>query len=407
MPNSKKRILVISPSFPAPESGAEQMDRADGIRQLVRLGHEVVVLAKAVEWADKELIERTAREMGVRVVLVSYRFSNRTLGARERILKFAGKFRNPLYFDGAAYEYAEPGIQAALAKELREFKPHVAWFEYTYLWPLYGMVRKAGVKIVTRSLNFEAKHFLDEDGRSFINYLKYIPKYFSERITTRSSDILFTITPKEGLRYKALGARTVSTLPLRSLARFVALPRPALREGEPLHVFYMGSSYKVEHNRAAVQLVIEGVAPLAERLVPGRFVFHILGGKLPEALQKKCDGVHVFHEGYVPDLDVFLQGMDIALVPSLMGAGMQQKVFEPLARGIPTLTSMRAIAGYSFEAGVHYIESTDAHSFAAGLIALQSADKRAALAAAASQLSSELFSQHALDAIVEDALNTL
>jgi len=399
--------LVVCPSFPAPESGAEQKDRADGIRQMVRLGHEVVVLAKAVEWADKELIERTAREMGVRVVLVPYRFSNRALSAREKFFKFAGKFKNPLYLDGAAYEYAEPTMQAALAKELREFKPHVAWFEYTYLWPLYAQVRKAGVKIAVRSANFEPEHFLQEEGRSLFNYIKYIPKYVSEKITVRASDMLFAITPKEAIRYKCMSARAISTLPLRSLPHFTHMPRFAARTGHQLHVFYMGSSYKVEHNIAAARLVIEKIAPIVERLVPGCFVFHILGGKLPSELQKQCDGLHIIHEGYVQNLDDFLKGMDIALVPSLMGAGMQQKVFEPLARGIPTLTSSRAIAGYPFKAGVHYIEGTDAHSFAAALIALQDVGKRATLAEAASSLSSELFSEQVLDAIVDDALNAI
>ncbi len=411
MPNNisginKKRILVVCPSFPAPESGAEQMDRADGIRQLVRLGHEVAVLAKAVEWADKELIARTAHEMGARVILVPYRYSNRTLHARERFFKLLGKFANPLYLDGAAYEYAEPAIQAALAKELNEFKPHVVWFEYTYLWPLYKQVAKSGAKIVVRSANFEPEHFLDEHGRTLFNYIKYIPKYVSELISVRAADMLCAITPQEQSRYQRLGARAV-VLPLRSLARFVASPHLVATKKVPVHVFYMGSSYKVEHNKAAAELVIRKIAPLVEKEAAGSFVFHILGGKLPTELQALCDGVHVVYEGYVHDIDTFLQGMDVALMPSLMGAGMQQKVFEPLVRGIPTITSRRAIAGYPYEPGTHFIEGTDASSFAAAIIALQDADKREALAEAASTLSAELFSRQSLDAIVESALSTL
>lgn len=399
-----KRILVVCPSFPAPESGAEQMDRADGVRQLVRLGYEVVVIAKAVAWANSELIERTAREMGVRVVLVPYKYSNRNLTAHERLLKFFGKFRNPLYFDGAAYEYAEPSIRAAVAHELQNFKPDIVWFEYTYLWPLYKEVRKAGVPIVVRSANFEPSHFLQEHGPSLFNYFRYIPKFFSELITIRSSDLLFAITPGEEMRYKRLGARSTAVLPLRSLPRFIALPRPAIDAREPLHVFYMGSSYKVAHNKAAAEFVIGVIAPLVESMAPRRFVFHILGGKLPDELQKKCDGVRVLHEGYVPNLDAFLQGMDIALVPSLMGAGMQQKVFEPLARGIPTLTSRRAIAGYPLTAGVEYMTAHTMGEFVAALLSLQDVEKRRTLTARASEQTAKLFSQEALDSIVTHAI---
>ena len=38
---AKKKILMIMPSLPWPETGAEQSDRAWGIRLLKELGHEV------------------------------------------------------------------------------------------------------------------------------------------------------------------------------------------------------------------------------------------------------------------------------------------------------------------------------------------------------------------------------
>ncbi len=404
MSSSQGRVLIVTPSFPAVETGAEQNDRAEGIRQIVRLGFEVVVISKVTEWADKNLIQLRAKEMGVRVVTVPYRFSNRSLTLKEKLYKFLGRLKNPLYLDGAAYEYSEPQIKKALVDELERFKPSVVWFEYSYLWPLYSLVRKKGIRIITRSINFEPDHFLMEDGRALLNYIKYIPKFIGEFLVARKSDVILAITPNERRMYERLGARRVEVLPLRGLYRFAALERPiVVRETLPLHVFFMGSSYNVGHNRAAAAFLLKDIVPEVRQHARDAFIFHILGAKLPADLSVLC-GNDCFYEGYVEDLDTYLLGMDIALIPSLMGAGQQQKVFEPIVRGIPTITSPRAIAGYPLEAGKHYIGATTPEDFVQGLQELQNASRRQALSRSASLTSNALFSQEALDAIVRNAL---
>lgn len=390
------------PSFPVPEIGAEQIDRAAGIRQLRHLGCEVSVVAKVTSHADRELIEQTAREWGIRLTLVPYKYSNKTLTFKEKLHKFFGKFRNPLYFDGAAYEYAEPEMRAAVEQELRMFNPDVVWFDYTYLWPLYACVRRAKVPIVTQSNNFEPVHFLDEDGWTVINFLKFIPKFIGEWLAVRWSDVVFAVTPKEAATYRRLGARWVQTLPTRGLPKYVAMKRHVIRDHAPLHVFFMGASYKVEHNLAAARHVLQEIAPATEQCAPGTFVFHIFGGKLPKELEQYCDGLHVIYEGYVESgrFDEVIASMDIALVPSLMGAGMQQKVFEPIARGIPTITSPRAIAGYAFVDGREYVGAHTTAEFVQALLELRDLRRRQSLASVASRKAAELFSQTEFDEIV-------
>jgi hypothetical protein len=403
MTTKPRKILMVAPSFPYPESGAEQADRAAGIRQLVRLGHQVTVIAKVTAWADKAELARVAASWGVKLVTVPYRYSNRKLSQKEKFLKLLGRLRNPLYMDGAAYEYSEPEIKAALVRELETDRPDVVWFEYTYLWPLYRQVRRARLPIVTRSVNFEPQHFLEEDGRSALNLLKYAAKYWGERRTIRLSTRVLAITPKEQAIYRPWGVEA-QVLPLRSLPLFLSMPRPAVRTATPLHVCFMGSSFSVSHNRAAAEHIIEAVAPEAELRAPGAFVFHIFGGKLPDDLRARCNGTTVVYEGYVTDLNTRLAEMDIAVVPSLYGAGMQQKVFEPIARGMPTITSPRAIAGYAFEPGVHYVAAEHTQAFVDALVALQPRERRAALSAAALLRAKELFSQDELDAIVQSTL---
>lgn len=107
--------------------------------------------------------------------------------------------------------------------------------------------------------------------------------------------------------------------------------------------------------------------------------------------------------GYVEDLSAFLATMDVALIPSLSGAGMQQKVFEPIVRGIPTVTSLRAIAGYPLVDGTDFVGAKSAAAFAEALATLTPL-RRQALSTQGSAHARALFSQEALDAIVRDAL---
>lgn len=405
--NTPKKILVVCPSFPFPESGAEQKERAEGLRQLVRLGYEVTVIAKTTEWADSSAIQTFAKDIGIKILLVPYRFSNKKLSRIERLKKMLGKLRNPLFIDGAAYEYSEPVIKEAMRKTLQEFRPDVVWFEYSYLWPLYPLVRKAGIPIITRSQNFEAEHFLEEDGRTLLNYIKFIPKYFGERRSLRESTFVFTISPHEEKTYKTMTDVPVATLPDRNVSRLVELPRPEIRDRAPLHIFFMGASYNVPHNKAALEFILTQILPELEQQAPGDFIFHATGSKLPDTLRKYFNGTSIIFEGFVDDLNAFCMSMDIALMPSLMGAGQQFKILESIIRGIPTVASPRGIAGWALYPGQHFLSAEKPKEFASSLISLKDTSTRERLSYAASEQTKKLFGREELDTLVQGAISSV
>ncbi len=397
----KKRVLIVAPSFPYPESGAEQMDRASGVRLLVACGFEVLMIAKSTEWADKEGIDMIAKKWEIAYRLVPYKYSNRGLSFFEKIKKHLGKLANPRYLDGAAYEYSEPEIRRALSEELDRFKPDIVWFEYTYLWPLYDLVKKKGIPIVTRSVNYEPRHFLEEDGFTLLNYIKYIPKFWGEKKVAKESDVIAALNPNEAELYKSLGAKNVHILPLRFLPDKIQSEHP-IREGSPLHVLFMGSSYNVDHNLKALELVITEVVPKLKAEFPGQFVFHITGTRVPESLDAYFDGSSVINEGYVSidKLGSFLKTIDIAVSPSPKRVGMQGKVFEPLVRGIPVVTSRGNMVGYPFEDGVSVIFADTCDEIVAGLLRLRDSKFRTKLSSNAISLSNKLFSGKYLKEII-------
>ena len=400
MTDTKKKILVITPKMPFPKTGACEQDRGWGIEDLVRLGYDVRVIAKAsVEKVSHAAVE--SARLGIPLTAIPYTSS----ASRHTPKKILKRLVSPWLWDGAAVEYYDPAIQDEVKRALDEFNPDLVWFDYTYLWPLYSLVKKKRIPIITRSINFEPHHFLGEEGVSFVNLLKFLPKLLSEFLTVWKSDLILAITPREEQAYKRMGA-AVKNLPLRGLPHVLAEKRRIMPH-DPVHVFFFGSTYNVSHNRHALEFILFKIVPLAEKKAPGSFVFHILGSKMPEDLRRFCTG-SVMYEGYVSDLDAFVVKMDIALMPSFIGArGMQGKIFEPLARGVPLITNSQALAGYPFEASREYLAATSEEEFVHAMIALKDPVLRAEISSNSIARCRELFSQNALDAILAESINSL
>lgn len=388
-----KKVLIITPRFPLPDIGACEQDRIEGIKQLKRLGFEVSVVSKIFSFQDKKAIDEFSANFGIPVKLLEY---ENKFGLR-RLL-------NPFYWDGAAYEYSHKSVKEAVESEVDRFQPDLVWIDYTYLWPLYSIFKKRKIPIITRSINFEPSHFLQEDGWSFLNFFKFLSKLASEITTVKKSDFLFAITPKEERLYRGLGASDTATLPLRGLAGRLK-ERKQIKDDKVLNIFFAGSTYSVSHNRKALELIIKQVAPLVERKRPGKFIFYITGRKFPEEFKPYLNE-HVIYRGLVSDWDSFTDEMDIAVVPSLYGAGMQQKIFEPLCGDIPTVASSRGLAGYPFVNGKHLLLAETPEDFVGCLLKLENIGLRRELSKRAYELASRIFSREASDKLIINAMHS-
>ncbi|PIP67151.1 MAG: hypothetical protein COW93_01705, partial [Parcubacteria group bacterium CG22_combo_CG10-13_8_21_14_all_41_9] len=232
-----KKILIITPKFPIPTTGACEQERMAGFLQLKRLGFEVRIIAKYFDWQNVDEIMSWSREHNIKVDLIKY-------GEPRSFIQKLSKLINPINLDGAGFEYKMPNTQQIVREVAQEFKPDIAWFDYTYLYDLYHIFQKQNIPIITRSINFEAIHFLQEDGISAINLLKFIPKFFTELKMIQNSDYIFAITPKEERLYRKLGAKNILTLPLRRLP-FLLKQEREIKDRDVLHLFFMGASYNV------------------------------------------------------------------------------------------------------------------------------------------------------------------
>jgi glycosyltransferase involved in cell wall biosynthesis len=401
---TKKKILVITPRFPFDLRGACEQDRAHGTILLRKLGYEVHVIAMCFK-SHLELISQAERDFDIKITPILYRKVRD--GHTEELLSVITRICNPHYWDGAAFEYSDRTTQGTVKAVLDSFKPNLVWFDYTYLWPLYPLVKKSGLPIITRSINFEPNHFFNASEKRFLDRLKYHAKILSERKTISESDHLFAITPIEEEVYKRLGARHVSTLPLRRLGTLIG-KNPNVHEHSHLNVLFMGSNYMVPHMMHALRFILDDVNPVLQKKYPNTFTIHIIGGKLPEAVRNEPHMGIEFH-GYIPDLDTFMENIDIALAPSLSGEGMQQKVFEPIVRGLPTITSERALAGYPLLHKEHVLALSDnnPHEFVNALGSFINSAERRRISQQAITCAEELFSEDSLKAQVDAIITKL
>ncbi len=404
-----KKILVVTTRFPfGIRRGACEQDRIEGMHLLKKLGYEVRVITMCYPKHRSE-VRSAEEETGATIIPVLYsRFYKTSI---ERCVSRIIQACVPIFWDGASFEYRNRPIRDELKKQIRDFSPDVVWFDYSNLWPLYDIVRKAHIPIVTRSINYEPDHYLNQSKHTPVDYLKYGAKAFGERRMLIKSDLVFAITPKEKATYETLGTTKVVTLPLRRLSAYIG--RNSTVHSRPkLNVYFIGSNFHVPHMRRGLLFVLNEVNSLLQKRFPNTFTLHIIGGKNMHGHDEALVSPHmhngVVYHGFVPDLETALNDMDIAISPSLIGEGMQQKVFEPIVRGIPTITSPRVLAGYPLHDGVHLLTpEPTAEAFVEALGKLRDAKLRAQLSREAILASQKLFSEETYLKCIGDNLDAL
>lgn len=394
-PLKNRRILIVTPWVPYPITGACQQDRFFGLKQIQELGYSIHVIAKIHDWQPRNEVEEVFAKEGIPLTLVPY-CKNPALLFLQRLPRI---FRSPALIDGAALEYTAPEYEAVVHAVIAAFQPDLAWIEYTPLWPLLRLLKPYKIPTIIKSSLDEPKNCRDENGWSFVSIIKSLFKYPGERIAARESDFLFAISPIEEQNYRRLGATHAGTLPLRGLSQCF---RPKVHiQKDILDVVFLSSNYNMGHNRDALDFLLTKVVPLVRKEAPGKCRFHLTGKKFPASYAHLlADDVRT--TGFVPDIGEFLATMDIALCPWISGTGMQQKVFEPLCRGLPLITNH--VAGYPFVSGKDVLLAKTPEEYVQSLLELMSKEKRQNISDAAFEKTNTLFSSAAVKAKAEQAI---
>lgn len=392
-------ILVITPSCHFANAGAAQRDIYAGIRLLKEMGHTVSLLTIDGPSQDPAVFARLQDEDGVSV----YRYTPpHDLRARVRAI-----FLNPALMDGSAFVFDALVKSDAYASAIKHGAPDVAWVFCSYAWPAIRAIRRTGIPVVFRSHNFESNFFWEslraKEKWNPLNWLRRSAKYVGEYMAVRYADRVATLPFDQAAVYRRWKKKGVHILTLLFLPESIRPPRVHAAK-KPIDLFYLGASYHVVFHLRGAALLITEIAPKVELLMPSAFRFHICGSKLPKILQDACVG-NVIYEGYVPNLDRFLETMDAGVFPVMTGKTMKGKVFETLARALPMVISTNCLGGYPLYDGQEVLLADTVDAFVQKIIMLANPDTRTKLSKGAAEFVTARFVKEQIITDIKQILN--
>ena len=142
---------------------------------------------------------------------------------------------------------------------------------------------------------------------------------------------------------------------------------PYIGPGQDNSIVFIGNMFSVQ-NLDACYFFAEEVLPLLRKR--SNFTFKIVGQIAPinqKRLEKYPNCIVV---GKVNNIPAAVSGSFAAVCPMRIGAGVQNKVLEYMALGIPTVTSSLGLEGIAAKPGVEILVADDPSDYCDQLLAL-------------------------------------
>lgn len=400
------KVLVVSPIDPFPAKQANQQDIAGRLELFQELGHDVT-LGVWRDDSDETSVSEAAEESVIDHIELS-------TGVESRLSK---PYRTHRLFYRAASLYNEEAVSRLTAR-IREISPDLIWCEYGATIPVVrsAMRRLSEEKtIVCRAHNDEIRHQLEQryvEHRSrdslydTVRTLKsgltdFVGTVRCEMLMFDTADVVVPISPRDSRSLqKRHPTRDVRHLPFCTERTY---PRHRVSTGQNLDVFFLGGTYDYSLNREAARFIVEEVAPMiAARELDVQI--HLFGKHPPEMAKNRPDSSVVCH-GFVDDLDAFLTGMDVSVVPSFFGTGLKVKCYESLRRGFPVVASPRALSDFDGRSGETYIEAETPEQFCDAFERLQDDRVRERIGRDAAEVMAESVGKATVQSVLQPILS--
>lgn len=173
------------------------------------------------------------------------------------------------------------------------------------------------------------------------------------------------------------------------------IAEPRLTQFEGPRLIFTGQMDYAPNIDAALR-AIEGIMPRVRAVLP-QATFHVVGRNPPAQLLAHSGhgGVHVW--GAVEDVRPWLAGADLALVPLDIARGVQNKVLEAMAMGLPVVLTPAAATGIGGQDRLHFsLAESDEELAAAAAAILAHPQQARQLGAAARRFVEEQMSWQAM-----------
>lgn len=394
------KILIVTPACHYRNTGATQNDIYSCIGLLQSMGYTVALASLGSLEQGTEVLDKIRQKYQIAVNIFTIK------GGLFSWLQHS--LRKPALFDRSAYPFALLAEDLAFQEYVVAFAPNAIIGFISSSWPVIEFCKKRGIRGILRSHTFEPIFYWETlRGLAKWNPLKwfrFLAKFLSERKAVIIADVTLTLPIAEARFYRYWNKKAIRILALLFPGTHIGKPW-VHKDKKPLDIFYLGASYNVIFHLEGAKLLIENIAPQVHLQAPGDFRFHILGAKLPNYLVNQCNDVNTVYEGYVADLDAFLQKMDIGAFPVFTGSAIKGKVSESLARLFPVVITSNCLGTYSLEHGKHILLANSISEFVESILKLRNDDLRLRLSEGAYEFATKEFGYDNLKLILADALS--
>ncbi len=319
------KLLVLTHQLPSPFGGGVSVAYGT-LKALAQQGWTLRVLS----FADRERLTQSPPEgIPVETVPLSYR------NTWWHFLKSVGS-----EYPFTTQKYRSSAFAQRLSRILAADPPDLVWFDHTHMGVYVEAVRRwSPAPTVLRAHNAEHQLWLQYSQlspqfwkRGALRFQAHKMYHYERRVYAQVDRVIF-LSERDRQAFPMPHARVIP--PGVDLEYFT----PQEVSPERKHLIFLGSMEWIP-NLDGLRWFLKEVFPQLRKALPGLRLW-VVGKNPPPNLE--TPGVKI--TGFVPDVRVYIRKGGLFVVPLRMASGVQIKILEALAMGIPVVTSEAGAAG--------------------------------------------------------------
>jgi len=334
------RVLALTHRTPFPPDKGDKIRTHHLLSGVAALGAEVHVVAFAEPPSDLSHAARLRRRFAS-VTLIPLEMRWQRVRALPALLG-----RAPL----TVPVFDHPAMHAAVNERVRDLRPDVIFAESTSMAPYalahpevplvmdYVDADSAKWRAYAETAGLPQRWVYAREARTLARFEREVAARATISVITaeRERALLEEIAPGRGVRVLANGVDTD-----------YFTPRAAPSSSRAL-VFFGAMDYGA-NIEAATTLVREVLPQVRARYPEARVV--IAGARPTPEVRRLAEQCDVTVTGYVDDMRAVVQGCGVCVFPLRVARGVQNKVLEAMAMGVPVVTTPAVAEGVSAREG--------------------------------------------------------